>query len=128
MIVLDATVLIAYLDSNDAHHPRAQTLLVREIGDDFAASSMSLVEVLVVPSRAGRVDAVLRALSDLDVGELPFPADAAVKLGQLRASTRCTMPDCCVLLAAEQAQARVASFDDALNRAATALGLITVSE
>lgn len=128
MIVLDATVLIAYLDSDDAHHPRALTLLAREIDDDFAASPLTLAEVLVVPAREGRMDAVLRALSDLDVRELPFPADTAVKLAQLRASTRCTMPDCCVLLAAGQAHARVASFDDALNGAAIARGLITVSE
>lgn len=128
MIVLDATVLTAYLDSEDAHHPRAQTLLAREIDDDFAASSLTLAEVLVVPAREGRMDAVLRALSDLDVRELPFPAATAVKPAQLRASTRCRIPDCCVLLAAEQAQARLASFDDALNRAATARGLITVAE
>lgn len=51
MIVLDASVLIAYLDSEDAHHTRAETLLAKEIDDDFAASSLTVAEVLVMPAR-----------------------------------------------------------------------------
>ncbi|MDQ3276537.1 MAG: hypothetical protein M3Q39_16295 [Actinomycetota bacterium] len=50
--------------------------------------------------------------------ELPFPRDTAVRLAQLRASTGLTMPDCCVLLAAEEAGATVASFDDRLTHTA----------
>lgn len=58
MIVLDASVLIAYLDSNDAQHALAEGLLAREIDDDFAASPLTLAEVLVVPVRDGRLDSV----------------------------------------------------------------------
>lgn len=126
VIVLDASVLIAYLDSSDDRHARAETLLAQEIDDDFAASSLSLAEVLVMPARENRVEAVRGALEDLEVQELPFPAGAAVKLAQLRASTSLTMPDCCVLLAAEEQQARVASFDDRLIDAAATRKLVTV--
>ncbi len=42
MIVLDASVLIAYLDRDDNRHTRASTLLAREIDDDFAANSLTL--------------------------------------------------------------------------------------
>jgi predicted nucleic acid-binding protein len=126
VIVLDASVLIAYLDSEDAHHARADALLVQLIDDDFAASSLTLVEVLVLPARQGRLDAARQAMMELDVKELAFPADSAVKLAQLRASTNLKMPDCCVLRAAEHVEARIASFDDRLKAAATSRGLVVV--
>jgi len=128
VIVLDASVLIAYLDSEGAHHARAETLLAQEIDDDFAANTMTLAEVLVMPARERRLDAAREALEDLGVSELAFPADSAVKLAQLRAGTGLKMPDCCVLLAAEGAQARVASFDDRLKDAAASRNLIVVRD
>lgn len=126
VIILDASVLIAYLDSDDAQHTLAEELLAREIDDDFAVNPLTLAEVLVIPARDGRLEQVQVALRDLDVQELPFPADSAVKLALLRADTGLKMPDCCVLLTAEAAVARVASFDDQLTRAAAARDLATV--
>ena len=128
MIVLDASVLIAYLDGEDTYHSRAEALLAREIDDDFAANSLTLAEVLVVPVRENRLDAVRAALQDLELQELPFPADTAAKLADLRASTNLKMPDCCVLLAAEGARARVASFDDRLTDAAATRKLVIVRD
>lgn len=118
MIVLDARVLIAYLDGEDEHHAAAEALLTQAIDDDLAANSLTLAEVLVVPVRDGRLDPVQAALRDLEVQELPFPVDTAVRLAQLRATTGLRMPDCCVLLAAEDAAASVASFDERLAQAA----------
>ena len=118
MIVLDASVLIAYFDGEDEHHAAAETLLADAIDDDIGANSLTLAEVLVVPVRDGRRDAVEAALRDLEVQELPFPADTAVRLAGLRVSTGLRMPDCCVLLAAEDAAASVASFDQRLAQAA----------
>jgi predicted nucleic acid-binding protein len=127
VIVLDAGVLIGFLDTEDAHHDRALDLLERQIDEDFFVSSLTLAEVLVVPARQGRLEEVRQAMEDLDVRELPFPADTAVKLAQLRASTNLKMPDCCVLLAAEEATgARLASFDDRLLDAARSRRLATV--
>lgn len=117
VIVLDASVLIAYLDADDSQHAAAETLLAREI-DDLAANPLTLAEVLVVPVRDNRLDLVLSVLRDLAIEAPPFPADAAVRLAQLRATTRLKMPDCCVLLTAEDAGARVASFDARLAQAA----------
>lgn len=128
MIVLDASVLIAYLDSEDAHHERAEMLLAQQIDDDFAADTLTLAEVLVMPARQGRLEAAREALDDLDVDELAFAADSAVKLAQLRARTNLKMPDCCVLLAAEDAHARLASFDDRLGDAAASRSIIVVRE
>jgi predicted nucleic acid-binding protein len=126
VIVLDASVLIAFLDGNDTHHERAMDLLAREIEDEFAVNSLTLAEVLVVPARAGRLESAGVALSDLEILELPFPTDAAVRLAQLRASTNLKLPDCCVLLAAEEAQARVASFDRRVIEVAALRGLMAV--
>jgi predicted nucleic acid-binding protein len=124
VIVLDASVLIAYLDAEDAQHHMAETLLAREIDDEFAANPLTLAEVLVGPSRIGRLDAARSALREIEVGEQPFPADTAARLARLRADTGLRMPDCCVLLAAQDAGGRVAAFDDRLIRAAEELGLV----
>ena len=123
MIVFDASVLIAYLDAEDAQHHKAESLLAREVDDEFAANPLTLAEVLVGPSRTGRLDAARSALRELEVAELPFPADTAVRLARLRADTGLRMPDCCVLLAAQDADARIAAFDERLIRGAEELGL-----
>jgi predicted nucleic acid-binding protein len=123
VIVLDASVLIAFLDSEDNHHAAAERLLTQAVDDDLAVNSLTLAEVLVAPVRNGRLDPVLAALHALEVQELDFPADAAVRLAQLRVTTGLKMPDCCVLLAAEEAAASVASFDERLAQAAASRNL-----
>ena len=69
---------------------------------------------------------MLSVLADLDVTELPMPAQAAIRLARLRTTTRLRMPDCRVLLAAQETNARVASFDLRLTTAASPLGLVVV--
>jgi predicted nucleic acid-binding protein len=118
VIVLDASVLIAFLDSEDNHHAAADQLLTRAIDDDLAVNSLTLAEILVAPVRDDRLDPVLAALHALEVQELPFPADTALRLAQLRATTGLKMPHCCVLLAAEDAAASIASFDERLAQTA----------
>lgn len=118
VIVLDASVLVAYLDGEDDHHAAANRLLAQAIDDDLAANPLTLAEVLVVPVRDGRLHQTQAALRDLEVRELPFPADAAIRLAGIRVSTGLKMPDCCVLLAAEDAGASVASFDERLAQTA----------
>ena len=66
---------------------------------------------------------VLAALHALEVQELNFRADTAVRLARLRVTTGLKMPDCCVLLAAEEVNASVASFDERLVQAAAMLNL-----
>ncbi len=118
MIVLDASVLIAFLDGDDDRHAAAELLLTHAVDEDLAVNSLTLAEVLVVPVREGRSDSVLAALHALEVQELPFPADTVLRLARLRAGTALKMPDCCVILAAEEAAAAVASFDERLAQTA----------
>lgn len=111
MIVVDASVLIGYLDARDRHHPAAEALLVAHVDDDIGVNSLTLTEVLVAPAKVGRLDEVLDVLRELDSHELPFPADTATRLAHLRVTTRLKLPDCCV------------SFDIQLLEAAVTLGL-----
>ena len=126
MIVLDASVLIAYLDADDAHHQRATQLLEREVDEDFALNPLTLAEILVGPMRSGRLERAVEVLRELQVMERPFPPEATPRLAQIRTLTGLRMPDCCVLFTAEEASARVATFDTALTNAAVGLGLATV--
>jgi predicted nucleic acid-binding protein len=126
VIVLDASVLIAFLDGDDNHHAAAEQLPTEVIDDGLAVNSLTLAEVLVAPARDGRLDGVLAALHALEVQEVAFPADTAVRLAQLRADTGLTMPDCCVLLAAEEAAASVASFEERLAQTAEMRNLLVL--
>ena len=94
--------------------------LAKAVDDDLGVNPLPLAEVLVAPARVGLMDATKAALRDLEVAELPFPSP--VRLARLRATTGLRMPDCCVLLAAEDGAtaATIATFDDRLVQAAEA--------
>lgn len=123
MIVLDASVLIGHLDGNDLHHQRARDLLEESGASPLGASSISLAETLVAPARAGRLAAAHDALGRIGIAELALGAEAPARLARLRADTGRKLPDCCVLLAAQDHEGAVASFDADLLKAARALGL-----
>jgi toxin FitB len=123
VIVLDASVLIAHLDERDAHHERASRLLADTGAEPLGASTITLAETLVAPVRAGRLDEVAGALNRLGVTELPLGGGAPEHLARLRVEVGCKLPDCCVLLAAQEHAGTVASLDSALVDAANSLGL-----
>jgi predicted nucleic acid-binding protein len=123
VIVLDASPLIAYFDGADALHERAVASLQRLGGRRLAISPVTLAEVLVGPTRNGALDVILTGLEILQVEEIGLPDDAAVRLASLRATTRLRLPDCCVLLAAQQGAAAVLTFDDRLAAVSERLGV-----
>lgn len=59
----------------------------------------------------------------LDASPLIAYFDAAVRLASLRATTRLKLPDCCVVLAAQQHAAAVLTFDGRLAAASERLGV-----
>lgn len=126
MIVLDASVLIGYLDAADAHHELATALLTREVDEDLAVNILTVAEILVAPTRTGQAEMVLDILDDLAVATLQLPVEAPLALAQLRAETQLKMPDCCVLFSARDQKARLASFDERVVKAAQALGVHVV--
>lgn len=123
MIVLDASVLIAHLDSSDSHHQSAGILLEATGAEALGASVITIAETLVSPARAGRLEDALLAFEKLGLVDLELGPGSARRLAGLRSETSLKMPDCCVLLAAREHRGRVASFDKGLNAAALELGL-----
>jgi len=127
VIVLDASVLIAQLDAGDFHHPRARSLLAQSGIEPLGSSALTLAETLVAPARAGRLEEAQAALERLGIEELDLGEDAPSRLARLRADTSRKLPDCCVLLVAQEHDGAVASFDSALSEAARKLGLKTLA-
>jgi predicted nucleic acid-binding protein len=124
VIVLDSSVLIAHLDANDAQHSRATELLAGiDVDEPLGASTMTLAEVLVGPARTNRLSQAIDALARLGVEEIRWTGDASLVLATIRATTGLKMPDCCVLLAAEQVRGQLATFDKALADTAEQRGI-----
>jgi predicted nucleic acid-binding protein len=123
VIVVDASVLIAHLDKRVEQHAEAVDVLLDAADQPLAASPLTSAEVLVGPARGDRLDAAVDTLAQLELQEIPFAPDAAARLAVLRASTALKLPDCCVLLAAQDGRASaILTFDDRLAREAERLG------
>lgn len=108
LTVIDAGVLIGFVDSSDAHHQSS----VREMraaldrGDDLSIPASALAEALVGPSRKG--EAAVRRLRDV-VARLPLAVAAvdeelAVATALLRArhAKKLRLPDALVVATAMQ--------------------------
>jgi len=123
VIVLDASVLIAHLDEQDGHHSDALASLLDVVEHPMAASPLTVAEVLVGPARQDSLPAAVDALKELELREVPFATDAAARLARLRVTTHLKLPDCCVLLAAQDEHAdAILTFDDRLRWEAERLG------
>jgi predicted nucleic acid-binding protein len=124
VIILDTSVLIAHLDTNDAHHLRANQLLTEHVHAVFGTNVITRAEVLVGPAKHGRRRAIEEILDRLEIHTHGLPDDVAGQLAELRATTRLHLPDCCVLLTAESTGAlQIATFDQKLAKAATDRGI-----
>lgn len=123
MIVLDASVVIAFFDAMDAHHAGARAFLRDHVQRSLLISPVTKAESLVNPMRAGRIDEASAMLDALGVEEVPLGSDAAVWLARLRIQSGSKLPDCCVLLAAQQRGASIATFDNRLRSSAEMLGI-----
>ena len=123
MIVLDASALIAFLNPADALHSRAVAAVLSSRSGDLGVSVVTHAEVLVGPARAGTLRQTRAALEALGVTELGLPEDAASQLAELRVTTALKLPDCCVVLAAQDAAAELLTFDDRLAGVARGLGI-----
>lgn len=100
IIVLDASVVIGFLDAADVHHARAVAAL-GEIGrSDVVLPATAYAEVLVGPWRRGpdAIDAVEQFIADLPLRVEPVTADIARQAARLRAAhRRLALPDALVL-------------------------------
>jgi predicted nucleic acid-binding protein len=106
LTVLDAGVIIAILDSSDAHHAAAREAVTqaRSRGDDLAIPASAYAEVLVGPYRqsasmAAKVDDFLAALPARVEPATREVARAAAKL-RAQHGTKLRLPDALVVATA----------------------------
>lgn len=123
MIVLDANVLIAFLDEDDAHHEEAISLFEHRFLDGFAASALTVAEALVHPTRAGLHDAAVASLRAVGVSVMPLEASDVAALARVRSEYRVRMPDAVALHTAISARGELATFDSSLASVAARAGV-----
>ncbi|MFT3799001.1 type II toxin-antitoxin system VapC family toxin [Microbacterium sp.] len=123
MTVLDASVLIAYLGSDD--HSPAATAILRD-QERPSIHAVTLAEVLVGPAGRGTEEAALAAVDELGIRTLAHDPDEPLLVARLRASTRLLLPDCFPLAAALRGGVTLATFDKRLAAAARALEVTVV--
>lgn len=126
MIVLDASVLLAFLSRHDRHHGDASALLLEAVDSALLVHSVTMAEVLVGAAKVGREVALLGDLVALGVTLAPPDDEEPLRLARLRATTGLRLPDCCVLDAAQVTASSVATFDRSLATAAGRVGLVVV--
>jgi predicted nucleic acid-binding protein len=117
LIVVDASVLIGWLDDRDAHHLEAIDVLSSV--ERFIAHPLTLADVLVHPARSGCESDVVARLEAIGMMVSSRALDP-VGLARLRVATRSKMPDCVVLACAQAHGLGVATLDEALRRVAGA--------
>ena len=128
LIVVDASVVIGFLDADDAHHAAAVTALEAAASDDLVLPATAYAEVLVAPARKGRaaVDRVEEALAALAVRLESVTPAIARAAAALRARHRgLGLPDALVLATADVlGAARVLTADRACSKVSRKVRLI----
>lgn len=110
LTVLDAGVIIGFLDSNDLHHEAAHSALheARVRNDRLVLPASAFAEVLVGPSRRGReaIAAVRDLVDRVPVAIEPLDIEIALAAAALRARHRSLkLPDALVIATASHLQA-----------------------
>ena len=88
---------------------------------------LTLAERLVGPARVGREAEALCVIETLGIASVRVTDEQPLALARLRADTPLRMPDCCVLAAALETGASLATFDATLARVATERGVVVVA-
>jgi predicted nucleic acid-binding protein len=102
LIVLDASVVIAHLDPDDALHDAATEALLAHGDDDLRLPASAYAESLVDPARKGRMDEARDALAALQLEIAPIDATVAERAASLRArESGIRLPDALVLACGE---------------------------
>jgi predicted nucleic acid-binding protein len=118
-LILAASVLIALLDTADAHHERS----INDVEAADRASRELLVpasaysEALVAFARAGRVDDARDAIVAMGTSIAPLTMEIAELAARLRAQHQpLRLPDAMVLATAQEHRGELCSYDDRLSR------------
>ena len=102
-ILLDTTVLAAYLDASDATHPVARHIfadLVASGRNPAVVSMVTVMEILVRPMRAtpsGHVTVLAFLRSHPNLECIPVDLQVAQEAAHLRAASRLSPPDALIV-------------------------------
>ena len=118
LTVIDAGVLIGFLDESDVHHEASirEFESVRLRGDEIAIPASALAESMVAPARSGdsSIEAVLQFLDRLPLVTAELNADVAIVAARLRArhGQKLKLPDALVVATAMHLDANVLVTSD----------------
>ncbi|MDA8276886.1 MAG: PIN domain-containing protein [Actinomycetota bacterium] len=113
LTLVDAGILIAFLDETDVHHRVAKQELVsaRQRGDQIAIPASALAESLVFPARKGEssVATVSEFIERLPLLIVELDSEIAIEAAKLRArhGQKLKLPDALVVASAIQRSADV---------------------
>ncbi len=115
-VVLDSSVLLGFLDPDDAHHAAALRVVTAAVtaGDTIVLPASALAEVLVGAARQGpevRAAAERRLLEAVDRLH-PVDRDVAVHAAEIRARHQAVrLPDALILATGRAVDGRVLTAD-----------------
>lgn len=118
MITLDASLLIAHLYPHDPHHQAATDYLHEAADEGFIIHALNLAEVLVGGVKVGRGREMLADLEAMGINVADRQDGEPLRLADLRVNVGLKLPDCCALDTAMTTTSTLATFDEALAKAA----------
>jgi predicted nucleic acid-binding protein len=102
LIVLDASVVVAFLDPADAHHEGAVSALASHAEDETVLPASAYAETLVHAARQGELDAVAEKVKALLARVQPIDEPVTARAAVLRAERPALrLPDALVLACGE---------------------------
>ncbi|HET8606358.1 MAG TPA: type II toxin-antitoxin system VapC family toxin [Gaiellaceae bacterium] len=108
LIVLDASVVIAHLETLDAHHEAATAAVAAYHDADLRLPASAYAESLVLATRAGRLDRARLAIRSLGLAIVPIDDRVAEVTASVRARIpTLRLPDALVLGCGEALDADV---------------------
>jgi predicted nucleic acid-binding protein len=113
-LILDASVLIGLLDTEDAHHGRSvEDVDAADVaGLELVAPASAYSEALVAFARAERVAEAREAIAAMGIVIAPLTQTVAERAAELRARhERLRLPDAMVLATALGRGAKLLSYD-----------------
>jgi predicted nucleic acid-binding protein len=120
-LILDASVLIGLLDTEDSHHDQAVDEVDKadRAGQQLLAPASAYSEALIAFARAGRVNDAREAIAGMGVAVVPLTAPVAERAAELRARhDSLRLPDALVLATAHEHDGVLLTYDERLVRTA----------
>jgi predicted nucleic acid-binding protein len=114
IVVLDASIVIAFLDAADSHHAAVVAAVGQARREELVLPASAYAEVLVDPWRRGgdAVSVVRRFVTDLAIRIAPLTEQVAERAARLRAHHRALrLPDALVLATADALGATALTCD-----------------